>query len=155
MSMEIYVLSERRLVSIQEWQRSIDAIGVSMKLSTGTPFAKLRGALPVLLDRKPSHFECDHWDVKDFVRTYPDVQSGHRSKYALAIRWGADADAASSAYSAAAGYARATGGFIFDCQEGAVISLERAIEIADELKHSGPAIEAAVRTVMQRFRRGK
>jgi hypothetical protein len=59
-----------------------------MKLSTGTPFAKLRGALPVLLDRKPSHFECDHWDVKDFVRTYPDVQSGHRSKYALAIRWG-------------------------------------------------------------------
>jgi hypothetical protein len=148
MSMEVYALSERRLTSIQEWQRTLDVMGFAMRLSTTTPFADLRGALPVKLEHTASHFECDHWDVADIVRTYPDIHFEQRWKYALAFRWGGDFDSAFSAYVAAAAYGRAVGGVIFDCQEGAMISSQRAIEIAHELKDGRPKIEAAVRAAV-------
>jgi hypothetical protein len=147
MSMEMYVLSERSLTSIQDWQRSIDTMGCAVQLATTVPFAKLHGALPVWLGQTISHFECSHWDLGDIFRTYSKVDFDQRWKYALAFRWGGDFDVAFSAYVAAAAYAKAVGGIIFDCQEGALISSQRAIEIANDIKQSKPVLEVAIRTV--------
>ncbi|HEY8333649.1 MAG TPA: hypothetical protein VIQ05_07620 [Tardiphaga sp.] len=152
MSMEIYVLSKRCLTSMEQWQHSIDAAGVSLRLSTLTPLAQLRGALPVVIDLKRSHFECDHWDADDVSRAYPGAAFDRGSKYALAMRWGGDVDAGFSAYVAAAAYAKATNGVIFDCQEGKIISAQRAIEIANELKTSAAAVKSAVQRVVKRFK---
>jgi hypothetical protein len=152
MSMELYILSERRVASITEWQHSIDATGFAVRLSTDRSFAALQGALPVLMNGTLSQFECDHRDVEEFKQTYPEVQFARAWKCALAMCWGADLDAAFCAYVAGIGYARATDGAIFDSQEGAVVTVERAIKTANELAQSKPIMEAAVRKVMQGLR---
>lgn len=92
MSMEIFVLSARRVSSIQQWQRSIDLMGISLTLSTKRSFAALRGTLPVNLGPSALYFECDHWDVDDLRRTYGNFRFEKQWKYALAMRWGGDVD---------------------------------------------------------------
>jgi hypothetical protein len=110
MSMEVYVLSDEQLPSIEAWQQSIDAAGFALRLSTERPFAALRGALPVILGDRASSFECDHWDAATLMAEMPDVAFGRPWAYALAFRWGADIDGGAAAYMAAAAYATATGG---------------------------------------------
>lgn len=43
MSMELFVLSDRRLASIAEWQRAINAESFPLRLSPETPFEELDG----------------------------------------------------------------------------------------------------------------
>ena len=43
MAMELYVFSDRRLASIAEWQRAINAERFSLRLLTETPFEELDG----------------------------------------------------------------------------------------------------------------
>ena len=51
MAMEFFVLSDRRLASIAEWQQAITAEGFQLLLSTETPFEALNGFLPAQLIR--------------------------------------------------------------------------------------------------------
>jgi hypothetical protein len=153
MSMEIYLLSDRWPASMQTWQHAIDGMGLPLRLSTATPFAMLRGALPAALRDRPVAFECDHWDAAALMAAMPDVAFGQPWRYALAFRWGGDFDAGASAYLAAAALARATDGRILDCSEGKLISAERAVQAAAEMERSGPLIEAAVRQMMERMRK--
>ena len=150
MSMELYVLSDAQLPSIEAWQRAIDAAGFSLRLSTDRPFDKLHGALPVMLGDRASSFQCDHWNAATLMAEMPDVAFGRRWSYALAFRWGADIDAGAAAYMAAAAYATATGGRVFDCAEGKLISPDRAREIAREFEQSRPLIEEAVRRAVEK-----
>jgi hypothetical protein len=152
MSMEMFVLSESRLASIQDWQRSIDLTGHKVRLSTARPLAQLRGVIPVVLgENSAAYFECDLWDVGDIVQTYPEVHFDRRYKAAIAFRWGADVEAAYSAYIAAAGYARAAHGIIFDCQEGKIISPQQAIDTAEQMRLAKFKIGAAVRAVLKQM----
>jgi len=153
MSMEVYVLSDNQIPSIEAWQQAIDAAGFSLRLSTDRPFAELRGALPVMLGDRATSFECDHWNAAALMAEMPDVDFGRPWSYALAFRWGADIDAGASAYMAAAAYATATGGRVFDCAEGKLNSPERAREIAREFEQSRPLIEEAVRRALEKLRK--
>jgi hypothetical protein len=153
MSMEIYVLSDRRLASIAEWQRAIDRKGFPLRLSTPTPFARLNGAVPVVLRDRMSAFECDHRNADVLMAETPNVSFGQRWRYALAFRWGADIDAGVSAYLAAAAYAAATAGRILDAAAGKLISPDSAEKIAGELEQGRPLIEEAVRRALERLRR--
>ena len=49
MSMEIYVLSDRRLASLSDWQEAIEAEGFGLQLATGRSLDDLRGHLPAQL----------------------------------------------------------------------------------------------------------
>uniref|UniRef100_Q07I66 Uncharacterized protein n=1 Tax=Rhodopseudomonas palustris (strain BisA53) TaxID=316055 RepID=Q07I66_RHOP5 len=152
MSMELYVLSDEQLPSIEAWQQAIDAAGFSLRLSTERPFAALRGALPVMLGDRATSFECDHWSAATLMAEMPDVAFGQGWSYALAFRWGADFDAGAATYMAASAYATATGGRVFDCAEGKLISPQRAGDIAREFEQSGPLVEEAVRRAMEKRR---
>ena len=46
MSIEIFVLSDRALGTIAEWQQAIDAEGFDLRLDTSRPFNALSGHLP-------------------------------------------------------------------------------------------------------------
>lgn len=153
MSMEIYVLSDRRLASVDAWQEATDRAGFSLRLTTATPFAELRGALPVVLGQRATAFECDHRGARELMAEIPDVAFDHSWTYALAFRWGADIHAGASAYAAAAAYAAATGGVVLDCEEGEVISPQRAAEISRELEQSQPLIDEAVRRVKELYQK--
>lgn len=153
MSMELYVLSDKQLTSIDAWQGAIEAKGFPLKLSADVLFADLRGALPVHFADRRTTFECDHRDTAELIANFPDIAFSRRWKYALSFRWGADIDAGASAYMASAAYASATQGELLDCQEGKMISTLRAVEIAHELERSRPIIELAVRKVMEKFQK--
>jgi hypothetical protein len=88
MPMELFVLSDRRLTSIAEWQQAITAEGFPLALSTEAPFEALDGFLPAQLSEKPSGFECTHWDPRDLIDGQSKVDFGHRWSYVLAFRWG-------------------------------------------------------------------
>ncbi|UZE48567.1 hypothetical protein [Rhodopseudomonas sp. P2A-2r] len=151
--MEIYVLSDRRLASVVAWQEAIDKVGLPLRLSTATPFADLHGALPVVLDQRQTAFECDHWSAKELMAETPKVAFGREWTYALAFRWGADIYAGASAYASAAAYATATDRVIFDCQEGEIISTQRATETAKELEQRQAVVDEAVRRVTEQFKK--
>jgi hypothetical protein len=153
MSMELYALSDTQLASMDAWQRAIDAEGVPLQLSTSFTFGELRGALPALFRDSVTAFECDHWNAAERIAESSHIDFGRQWRYALAFRWGSNVYDGIAAYLAASTYARATDGVVFDCEEGKIISAQRATEIAWDIEKSIPMIEAAVRRAVERFRK--
>lgn len=151
MSMELYVLSNERLASMEQWQRAIDTEGFPLRLPVKEPIDQLNGFLPVASDRTKTGFECDHWDPSDLKTIAANINFTNW-RYALAFRWGADFNAGAAAYMAATAYARATSGVVFDCEEGAILTPDRTAEIVRELKQAKPLIDEAVRRVKERFK---
>jgi hypothetical protein len=150
MSMEIYVLSDRRLTSMAEWQAAIDGERRDLRLPDDAVFSGLSGFLPVRMNGLATGFECDHWDVADILdASSDDVDFGHRWVHALAFRWGASFEANRAAWMAAAAYARATDGVVFDPQLGDLATPERAAEIVRELEAS-PINEAVILDMLRK-----
>src|SRR5712691_386475 len=67
MAMELLVLSDRRLGTIAEWQRAIDAEKFTLRLSAETPFEELDGFLPAQFGDNETGFECAHWDARALI----------------------------------------------------------------------------------------
>jgi hypothetical protein len=155
MSMELYIVSDRALSSLDEWQRAIDAEGFLLQLMATRPIAALQGALPVIFHGQPAAFECDHRDAAEAMAYPAIIAFGHRWQHALALRWGGEIAAAAAAYMAAAAYAKATGGMVYDCEEGRIISPDRSAEIGREIAGSTAQIDAAVQAVFEAFRNKK
>lgn len=153
MAMELYVLSDHRLATMAAWQQAIDADGTPLRLSTEQPFARLNGVLPAEWRGKQTAFECVHWDADELMTELSDIDFGHRWKHVLALRMTSKPYEVIAAYAGGAAYARATSGIVFDCEEGKIISPQRAGEIARELEESIPMVEAALRKVVEGFRK--
>ncbi len=133
MSMEIHVLSDKRLPSIAEWQQAIDSEGFKLKLDPEVQFDAVKGFLPALLHDKQSGFECYHDDARELMETYahvPDLKSGHPWKHALGFRWGSLAHEGVAVFMAATAYAHATGGVVFEPEEGKIMTLTESRELA-------------------------
>jgi hypothetical protein len=128
MSMELIVLSDRRLSSIADWQQAIDAEKLHLTLSTETPIDGLSGFLPVRSnDAAMTGFECYLDDAQEIFELYPDVKFGRSWSNSLTFRWGSDLDECLAACAAAAAYAKATGGVVFDPQDGRLMSWQETL----------------------------
>ena len=152
MSMEIYVFSDRQLSSIANWQTAIDNQGFALTLSTARPFAAIRHLLPIQVAGAQTGFECDHWDSSDILDGYPEIGFDHRWKYCLAFRWGADFKACLGAYMAAAAYAGATDGVVFDCEQAQLLSPQEAVQAARDIERQLPAMEQALRGAIEKLK---
>jgi hypothetical protein len=152
MSMELYVLCDRHLASIEEWQRAISAEGFPLHLSDDTPLEKVDGILPVQLEDKRTDFECTRWSAREVIEGSPEIDFGRPWTQILAFRWGGDLYALPAAYMAGAAYARATDGIVFDCEEGKIFTPEQAAENARDILRDMPSLEATVRLVVQRVK---
>jgi hypothetical protein len=133
MSIEIHVLSDQQLQSIAAWQEAIDIEGFKLKLDPTVQLETASGFLPALLHNKKSGFESYHDDARELMETYahlPTLDFGHRWKYALSFRWGSLAHEGVAVFMAATAYAQATGGAVFDPQEGKMLALDECREIA-------------------------
>jgi hypothetical protein len=155
MAMEIHVLSDRRLLSIAEWQRAIDAEGFALTLSDETPFDSIGGFLPAKLGGTDTGFECDHWDPNDTYEAYADIPFPHRWRYELSFRWSADIAEWHAAWMAAAAYAAATSGIVFDPQTSKLLSPAEARADVVKLQREIPEIEANVRAVIAQVQKDR
>jgi hypothetical protein len=152
MSMEIFVLSDRKLASIAEWQHAIDQEGFDLKLDTPRPIEKLSGHLPAQRAGAHAGFECDHFEPTELLdqEELADVDFGHRWTQMLAFRFGGDFLALWGAFVAAAAYARVTGGVVFDGESGEVLTPDKAAEIAREVERDLPKLEEIARNVAEK-----
>lgn len=141
MSMEAFVLSDRALGSIEEWQAAIDAEGFGLRLETMQAMAALRGHLPARWSGREAGFECGHGSLEELASTYPDSGFGRDWKHVLCFYWGT-LPGCVGAYMAASAYARATGGLIFDPQDDKLLTAEEACKVARETEAVAPQIEA-------------
>jgi hypothetical protein len=130
MSMEMCVLSEVQLKSIAEWQQAIELEGFPLRLSFEEPFSSLNGFLPAVLRNKRTGFECYHVRPKELIETYSEVQFDRKWTQVLAFVWGGDFAEMQAAWMAAASYAKATGGVVFDEQAGQILTAADALESA-------------------------
>jgi hypothetical protein len=129
MSMEVHVFSNERLPSIASWQKAIDADGFDLKLDPEVQFESASGFLPALLYGKQSGFECYHDPFDGLKETYHDLpyfKSCPDWKYVLSFRWGSIAHEGVSIFMAAIAYAKATGGVIYEPQEGRTATVDEA-----------------------------
>jgi hypothetical protein len=133
MSMEILVLSDRTLDTLEHWQQCISAHGVPLELPVETAIHDLKGFLPVRSEGQATGFECDHSPANEVMEIYGDVDFGRLWKHALAFNWHGP-DEGLAAYQAAAAYAEATHGIVFDPQDGVVMDPRRAFGVAEKMK---------------------
>jgi hypothetical protein len=153
MAMELYVFSDQQLSSMRAWQEAIDAAGFPVGLPVRFPFDRENRVLPAEFRGRPTTFESKLCDATEYGAEFPHIEFGRRWKQGLVLRWGSDAYAGAAAYLAGSAYATATAGVLLDCEEGKIISAQRAAEIGFELERGIPMIEAAVRKVTEQFRK--
>ena len=154
MSMETYVLSNKQLSSMTEWQGAIDAAGFRLTLSTERPLSELTGFLPVRVSDVETGFECSHWDPQAIADCGPEPRMNRNWQYCLAFRWGGDLRALLAASMAAAAYAAATGGVVFDCEEARTLDPQEALQMARDIEAQFPAIEKMLQATIARLQQG-
>lgn len=155
MAMELWVLSDRQLDSIAEWQNAIDAEGFPLKLSDDLPFEKIDGFLPARIRGELTGFECSHWSAGKFMRNMSNVDFGRDWKYVLAFRWGGNFNELRAVWIAGAAYARATDGIVFDDQEAKIRNATEAVEAARvEYEAADPDVRSAVDKVLRQLKLG-
>ena len=151
MSVELIVLSERRLNSMADWQHAIDAEQLHIALPTGISIDGLDGFLAVRSNGTMTGFECDYCDVQEILSQYPSATFGRSWPDGLIFRWGGDFDACLAAYASAAAYAKASGGVLFDPQEGSLMSWGEALAQIDHMRQEFKKWSALPRIMAERI----
>ena len=149
MSMEICVLSDSRLTSIEQWQRAIDAEGFPLQLSDGDLLDRDGGCLTAQLRDKRTSIEYRIEGFRRLKDFYRDINFGYDWKYVVALPWIRGFDGLAAAWMAATAYARATQGVIFDPQEGKLFNSEQALKVIQDTEGTRPQAEAVLRNFMQ------
>lgn len=152
MTMDAYVLSNRKIKSIQEWQEGIDTIGFGLKLNSAKNPQHRSGHLPAEWEKREAGFECSPDDVADLIATYPDIEFGGPWLHAYSFHWGT-LPACIGAVMAAAAYAHATDGLFFDPQDSLLLQPSAAIQYARETELSFPKIEAQMAELRRKYER--
>ena len=154
MSMEIFVLSDSKLASIANWQDAIHAEKLVLEFSIAGALHGIAGFLPAHLEGVSTGFECydDDDNVSELMQTYGAVDFGNQWQHALGIRIIGDFNELVAAWMAAVAYAHATGGIVFDPQEGKIFTPQQAREVVRAIEKDRPAFEAAVRKIEKTFR---
>jgi hypothetical protein len=143
MSIEFSVLSDRRLNSTAEWQQAIGTEGFPLRLDPTCELAQANGFFPAHFGDKLTGFECVHQDAGELIDEYADIDFGRRWACALGLRIMGDYDELRAAFMAAAAYARATGGVVWDGESGEVMSPDRAAEVAREIDAQAPKFSSS------------
>jgi hypothetical protein len=153
--MELFVLSDRQLSSLAEWQRAISAEGFPLQLLSHTQPATLHGLLPARLGVNPTGFEFAPVDADDVVEKYSGIDFGHRWRHAFSFRWdGADLYQNPAALMASAAYPKATSGMVLDCVAKKLVMPEHAAEMAREFESQISMVQEILRGVAEGHRPG-
>lgn len=145
MAMELFVLSDKQLNSVVEWQAAIDGEGYPLRLVENKPIESLKGFLRAQLRDTKTGFECNVWPAGEFMREMPGVNFGHEWTHVLAFRWGGNLSQVPAVWMAATAYAKATNGVVFDEEAGKIRSVADAQTVVGDVEREMPEMEALLR----------
>jgi hypothetical protein len=151
MSMEVFVFSDRRLSSMNEWQRVIDSERLGIVLPVDDSIDGLRGYLPLHHYGKKTGFECRHRDAAEMMTFLHDVDLGPRWAQCLCFIWGGDFDEGLAACMASAAYAKATGGIVYDPQDDVIMSPSEALDLARRMEAELPKAKQIVADAVKKL----
>jgi len=152
MSMQICVFADRTLDSIAEWQQAIDAEGFRLRLSDDVPPSEIGGKWLGQLHNELTDFEFHARDAQEMMEFYGTEKFDRKWKYAFAFIWGGlNVNNSTAAWMAAIAYARATGGVIYDDEEGKLFSPAAALDVARDLEQFLPELRERKQRLMQRL----
>lgn len=152
MSMQICVFSDRILGSIARWQQAIDAEGFRLRLSDDVPPSEIGGIWLGQLHDELTDFECHARDAQEMMEFYGTEKFDRKWKCAFAFIWGGlNVNNSTAAWMAAIAYARATGGVIYDDEEGKLFSPAAALDVARDLERFLPELKERRLRLMQRL----
>lgn len=153
MAMELNIFSDRRLNSIAEWQRAINAEGFPLQLARDVDLSTVSGFLSADLKNKRTGFECYQDEAWEMMESLGRSNFDRDWKFALGLRWGPDFAAVDSAWMAATAYAAATGGVIFDYEEAEIFTPDQGRELIRRFEREQPALDALIKKVMKKVAR--
>jgi hypothetical protein len=145
MAMELFVLSDKQLNSVVEWQAAIDGEGYPLRLAGNEPIESLKGFLRAQLRDTKTGFECNVWPAGEFMRDMSGVDFGHEWKHVLAFRWGGNLSQVPAVWMAATAYAKATNGVVFDEEGGKIRTAADAQTVVGDIGREMPEMEALLR----------
>ena len=151
MAMELHVLSDRRLKSVGEWQRALDAAGFPLRLAADVELSTASGLVPAKLGNEETGFECYHDDAREMMRFLGGGNFDHDWTYALGFRWRGDFSELNAAWMAATAYAEATGGIIFDHEEGRAFTPQEGRALVSKFLSDTPRLEALIEKIKRDF----
>jgi hypothetical protein len=151
MSMELMVLSDNRLPSIAIWQQAISTEGLRVTLLTEFSIDRLDGFVPVRSNDIMTGFECYHCDAREIFEQYPGVGFGRSWSDGFIFRWGGDLEECLAAYAAAAAYAKASDGILFDPQGGTLMSWQDALAAIPRIRQESEKWSALPKALAERI----
>ncbi|WP_147081151.1 hypothetical protein [Methylobacterium haplocladii] len=149
MSLEAYVLFDREIAAISDWQRGLDELGFPLSLASEKALKALQGHLPAWWNGREAGFECGLCDAGELSHIYDDIDLKGAWRHAMAFNWGTLPGCA-GALMAAAALTHATGGVLFDPQESVVLDPAEAVSYARDTAASIPDIEARFAAMKER-----
>lgn len=153
MSMELHVLSDRRLNNGAEWQRAVNSMSYPLQLSDRLEFASVNGFVSVALNGTQSGFECFRDDASKTMDFLGRENFSHQWKYALGFRWrGTSLDELQAAWMAATAYASAVGGIVFDHEAGKVLTVLEAKQAVSQIVEDAPRIAQSLAAILEKFK---
>lgn len=134
MSLSCYVLCNRHLTTLGEWQAAIDALGFAVTLQgeATEPIEDLSGHLPTVWQGEEAGFECDPGGVDEaaeIIEMCDDVDLGGPWACMLAFNYVGFANIAGVTIAGAV-YAKATDGVFYEAEGGERFDADAAIAFA-------------------------
>lgn len=117
------------------------------------PLNEVDGILPGRLRDQTTDFEFYSRDAKKVMEFYGPAKFDHDWKYAHVFIWGGlNPNNSPASWMAATAYARATGGVIYDEEEGKLFSPAVAVAVARDLEQVLPELNERIRQLAARLR---
>lgn len=145
--MSYIVFSNRHLVSAKDWQASLNELGFAITLDADGdhPIVTLSGHKPSTWNKQEAGFECYPGHATETVESidiYDGFDFGGPWTSMMELYYSGFAGMAGAAMAAAA-YAQATGGIVFEPEGGDIFDMDAAISHARETERWASSILAA------------
>lgn len=143
MSMEIYLLTNDDVPSMEEWQKAIDALAFDVRFLDKREFPN-ETRFKMECAGNPVPMELTRFDLAYVREAYPDVIFPEHVLHVHVLRWGMSFAGSVGAYQVAAACLALAKGLMIDTEEAKLKAPDEAVKLAHRMAVEIPALEAAV-----------
>jgi hypothetical protein len=130
MSMEIYLLTNETIPSLQTWQDAVDALNFEVRFVDQQELPTKEIRIKAECQGRPVLLEIERTSLAYVADIFPNVEFPESVGFVHALRWNKTLEGGLAAYEAAAAYIGAVKGLMIDTEEGDLKTPAHAAEIA-------------------------
>lgn len=130
MTMDFYMLCNRPLISVDEWQIAIDELGFGLKLPVTLNVMTAGGALTATWRGEPVVFEFSEFPYAEIEEGHPKLDFGQTWPNAYVMYTGSSFSGCAGAILAGVAIVHRTGGRFFEPQDSLILKPDEAVRYA-------------------------